>query len=367
MNCPKCGTQNSDYTQICIACGCNLGGAPASHIAPPAPTSVSSLAIVAFILGLLSLCSGGLTALPAIILGIIGLVKIEKSGGRLTGRAFAIIGIVVPVVAGVLIVAILLPALVRVRQISERLVCSTNLSGLGVAMQIYSTDYCDEFPHAGGQATVWATRISDWRANERFAAYDLQSDGTGGSASITASLYLLVKYAEVTPKSFVCRSDSGTTEFRPYEYRAGEDLIDFWDFGPEPQRHVSYSYHMPYFFDGRSRAVTSISEPGMAALADRNPWQSSPFAEAADFAAFRPTGGTRALEAGNALAHGRNGQNVLFIGGHVEFEKTPLCGVGHDNIYTSQDGSDVSRGNAPTLKSGPAGRTDSFLVSDPVD
>ncbi|MBA7636270.1 hypothetical protein ES703_43886 [subsurface metagenome] len=45
------------------------------------------------VLGILSVFTCGITAIPAVILGIISLVKIEKSGGRLTGRVFAIVGI----------------------------------------------------------------------------------------------------------------------------------------------------------------------------------------------------------------------------------------------------------------------------------
>ncbi len=111
----------------------------------------------------------------------------------------------------------------------------------------------------------------------------LGADGSGGMATITSSFYLLVKYAEVTPKSFICKGDSGTREFKPTDYNAGDrDLIDLWDFGTESSQHCSYSYHMPYGL----YALTTSSEPGMAVAADRNPWMTSPAAEAKD--AFRP-------------------------------------------------------------------------------
>jgi hypothetical protein len=84
-------------------------------------------------------------------------------------------------------------------------------------MLIYSNDYDDEFPRAGGRDSQWSFGIPNWLADSRFAAYGLGGDGSGGSASITSSFYLLVKYAEVTPKSFVCKGDSGTNEFKPTE------------------------------------------------------------------------------------------------------------------------------------------------------
>ena len=39
-----------------------------------------------------------------------------------------------------------MPALARVRQISHRMVCGTNMSGLGKAMLIYASDYDEKYP-----------------------------------------------------------------------------------------------------------------------------------------------------------------------------------------------------------------------------
>ena len=65
----------------------------------------------------------------------------------------------------------------------------------------------------------------------------------GGKATISSCFYLLVKYAEVTPKSFICKGDSGTTEFKLSELTAAPaanfELIDVWDFGPCGRRPTS--------------------------------------------------------------------------------------------------------------------------------
>jgi len=89
-----------------------------------------------------------MTAIPAIILGIVSLVKIEKSAGQLKGRGLAIAGIAAPVAALpvlALLMGIMMPALARVRQIAFRMVCATNMSQLGMEMLIYSNDY-DSMP-----------------------------------------------------------------------------------------------------------------------------------------------------------------------------------------------------------------------------
>jgi hypothetical protein len=264
---------------------------------------------------------------------------------------------------------ILMPALARVRQVAFRMVCGTNLSGIGKAMLIYANDYDDELPRAGGRNSTWSGRIPQWLADNRFTAYGLSADGSGGQATISSSFYLLVKYAEVTPKSFVCKSDSGTTEFKPSNYGAGgRELIDLWDFGPEAVNHCSYSYHMPYGL----YALTTSSEPGMAVAADRNPFIDSPAAEAQGkidlIAGFNPDGGREAINLGNANAHQEDGQNVLFMDSHVNFEKRPTCAINDDNIYTfwtdnTEIGKQIGALPLPGV-SEPADRLDSLLVND---
>jgi prepilin-type N-terminal cleavage/methylation domain-containing protein len=278
-------------------------------------------------------------------------------------KGFTLVELLVVIAIIALLMGILMPALARVRQIAFRLVCGTNLSGIGKAMLIYSNDYDDELPRAGGRSAAWSGSISNWMADNRFAAYGVGQDGSGGAGTITSCFYLLVKYAEVTPKSFICKGDSGTTEFKPANYGAGNsNLIDLWDFGPEPLKHCSYSYHMPFGL----YALTTSSEPGMAVAGDRNPWITSPAAEAKQFPGlFVPGGGREAINAGNAIAHQEDGQNVLFMDSHVNFEKKSYCGVNDDNIYTFWSGGDIRRGSIPLPgNSEPADRLDSFLVHD---
>jgi len=246
------------------------------------------------------------------------------------------------------------------------MVCGTNLSGIGKAMLIYANDYEDELPRAGGRNSTWAATIPGWDAMNRFGAYNVGQDGSGGVASITSCFYLLVKYAEVTPKSFICKGDSGATEFKPANYGAGaRDLIELWDFGPGAQQapcnHCSYSYHMPFGL----YALTTSSEPGMAVAADRNPLQPSPSADAKAWPGiFQPEGGKEAVKYGNAIAHQEDAQNVLFLDISVRQEKAPFCGINDDNIYTFWDGGDIRIGSAPTIGSVPRDRLDSLLVTD---
>lgn len=152
MYCPKCGTENPDDAQVCVNCSQPLTSIEAQ---PAAPTEqeqaqTSGMAIAALVFGLCSFCAGILTALPGIIFGIISLVKIKNSNGQLKGKGLAIGGIVTASVALVLqiimLIAIMMPSLARVRSMSQRLVCGTNLSGLGKAMALYANDFDEKYP-----------------------------------------------------------------------------------------------------------------------------------------------------------------------------------------------------------------------------
>ncbi len=385
MYCPKCSKENPDDARVCRFCNASITDTLESK--QPVTVTISKLASFSLIC---ALCGSALT-LPALIaitsprvlsprsewvvltflisifilaislvLGIISIVRIEKSGGKITGRAFAVASVLVAVFAGLLPVWFII--LRQPRCTAFRMICGTNLSRIGKAMLIYSNDYNDELPRAGGPNGRWVARLPWWAADNLRDAYGLSDpNATEGRASVSASLYLLVKYAELTPKSFVCKEDFGTTEFKPAKYGVDDKkLIDLWDFGPNPPKHCSYSYHMPY----GPYALTTSYLPGMAVAADRNPWQDSPFAKARDFHTFNPDGDRKAIKAGNSIPHKEDGQNVLFMDSHVNFEKYSFCGINDDNIYTYWDGPDIRCGAIPNLKSQPAGRLDSMLVND---
>lgn len=239
--------------------------------------------------------------------------------------------------------------------------CAANLRTIGKATLIYTNDYDGKFPRSAGKNSEWNTRIQNWRAPNRFQAYGTSARGEGGIGNISSCFYLLVKYAGVKPKSFICPGDLGTSEFKPADDVEGDiELIDLWDFGITASQRCSYSYHMPF----SEYALTRSSEPGMAVAADRNPFLSSPMADPKNISLFIPDAGRRAIKVGNAVQHQEEGQNVLFVDAHVSFEKIPHCGVHEDNIYTYWDGGDIRKGSAPVLGSKPIDQSDSLLVHD---
>jgi hypothetical protein len=208
-------------------------------------------------------------------------------------------------------------------------------------------------------------------------AFGLHADGNGGKATINSSFYLLVKHYQVPPRLFVCPGDKGTSEFTLSKAGVSADvkLADVWDFGPSSIsfQSCSFSYHQPYGV----YALAIGDDPDKAVAADRTPWFWSPAAGTASRTVFLPdikgySGGTaETARAGNAISHGRDGQNVLFLDGRVTFETRSYCGVGKDNIFlisTSHTGEGSPIGSVPAAIASiaqPANRKDSLLLNDP--
>jgi len=127
---------------------------------PPVAARTSGLAITSLVLGICGLLTCGLTSLIGLILGIVALVKINRSRGTLRGAGFAIAGIAVSAVFVLLLplqAALLLPALSKARGKAQTIACVNNLKQLGLAVRMYEADHgvfpgtnwCDQLKSTG--------------------------------------------------------------------------------------------------------------------------------------------------------------------------------------------------------------------------
>jgi len=110
-----------------VACeGINVLARTPPELLAPAPTvagqalaakaiqgKVSALAIVGFVLGLLGLFSGGLTAVVGLGLSFVGLMRIIKSGGALRGKGLAIAGLVISGISVLFLLLIFFPMFLK--------------------------------------------------------------------------------------------------------------------------------------------------------------------------------------------------------------------------------------------------------------
>jgi prepilin-type processing-associated H-X9-DG protein len=192
MFCPRCGKENSENAQLCRFCSQVMS----SVSQPPlADARTSGLAIAALVLGILSLpiiiilpvinakslTTGAkpdgfdisvalvrgilspisLIILPSIILGILSLVKINNSAGRLKGTGLAIAGFVTPMVMlSVLSIGSQMYCIAQSDIISkqmerdvkkteeevEQMFCKSNLLRLGTVMIFYAMHNNQQFP-----------------------------------------------------------------------------------------------------------------------------------------------------------------------------------------------------------------------------
>jgi type II secretory pathway pseudopilin PulG len=121
--------------------------------------------------------------------------------------------LVVVVLVVLLLVGVLIPGLHRSRQTAVRLLCQTNLEGIGRAMTAFASDNAGRYPRAGGHGSTWTDVgiIQDWiggRTGTEDEAFGIHRDQNGeivtpGRATIASSFYLLVKYSMATPRQFL--------------------------------------------------------------------------------------------------------------------------------------------------------------------
>jgi hypothetical protein len=123
--------------------------------ASAAPVKTSGMAIASLVLGILGLFTCGITALIGLILGIIAMVKVKNSGGRLGGNGIALAGVIVSGIFLVICAAMMLPALAAAKREAQAISCVSNEKQLALAVIICSNNNTNHFP----AAATWCDAI----------------------------------------------------------------------------------------------------------------------------------------------------------------------------------------------------------------
>jgi prepilin-type processing-associated H-X9-DG protein len=126
-----------------------IAPAAPTEVQPSTPSKTSGLAVTSLVLGILGLLTCGLTSLVGLVLGIVALVRINKSQGQLRGQGLAIAGTAISAVFLLLVpisAAMLLPALSKAKQKAMGISCMNNVKQLNLGLIMYATDNKDQFP-----------------------------------------------------------------------------------------------------------------------------------------------------------------------------------------------------------------------------
>jgi prepilin-type N-terminal cleavage/methylation domain-containing protein/prepilin-type processing-associated H-X9-DG protein len=241
-------------------------------------------------------------------------------------RAFTLIELLTVMAIITALISLSMPSLSRTREEAKRTVCMVNEQRIGHAFYLYAMDAPDPgfFPALGLVTTATSGNMRLFYPDDRTSL-----PPTSGTPSPTVDLWAVVRVSYAQPKQFVCPS---TTDFAD----PMADSTVYYDFMSAANLSYGYQYqHSP-----NREIIGMTSEPTFPVLADANPYIKGGIT----MSLGSDRGGTAR---GNSLNHGnREGQNVLYQDGHVEFERGPDVGLpgkvsvslrarGRDNCYST--------------------------------
>jgi prepilin-type processing-associated H-X9-DG protein len=304
----------------------DAAGRPAADTMLP-QKKTSGWAIASLCCGLLG--CGLLPAILGIIFGIVGIRQVNRSQGRVGGMGLAIAGLVVSVVTALfaipLLMAILLPNLAPALEQARRAQCAANLRGIGQAIHVYAAGNRGKWPtvYVGREDEAWRedwtadnTEISDGIANEGMTAEEMKDANYAYQCNLSC-WWILIRMGISNPSVFVC---PGGDQY------ADETLTDysrFWSF--QDLSHVSYSYQ-----NQLGKGTTDNADAELIVAADASPLRGDLAGEPSIRHEDRAKTNRWELNSPN---HDFEGQNCLYADGHVEWQSSPDCGIGGNNIW----------------------------------
>ncbi len=245
-----------------------------------------------------------------------GLASSRRAGVSLV-EVLVVIGIIA------LLLGILLPAVEKSREHVMNVKCASNLSQIGISLQIYANENQGRYPRTvydPAAPLCYGTNAS---------AYNPFNVGGPQANDVTAALFLLVRVQDLPPVIF---NEPYTDELsnEPDSVENRRSRSNFTDY----KKNLGYSYANPYPNDAAAKngyLLTNKISPTFALAADLNP----------------------GVVGQNSRNHEGRGQNVLYGDIHVSWQTTPKCGQEDDDIYSNKSG---------MIQASPVGVGDSVLL-----
>jgi prepilin-type processing-associated H-X9-DG protein len=247
-----------------------------------------------------------------------------------------------------LLISILLPSLNKARETANRVKCAANLKAIGNSLLFYSNDWKGAYPRTIyniALASGTTPLVPTWGTGPVSTnAFGTGTPGTGRpyDNDVSAAIYLLLATQDITGDSFVCPSSSA----EKWDFGGAANSVANWSNwnGQESiNKHLSYSYQNPYGDAGANTSGFKLNASvgaDYAVYADINPGSIISYfnlgGRQISFNVVEPTQGSPSAsqKRANSPNHDKEGQNILFGDGHVDWVSTAFAGRAGDNIYT---------------------------------